>query len=151
MDDNLEAVLHTEPKETLKETVEVIERKDFVSVEKPPRKKRSDAGQLGERMAKARLARKDFNGKISELQEKLKKDLDSGQDLSTEFKKEDQLETFKENFVSKKDILKESFSLKDDALRKGRSTNDFYVQIDYDKFLKSDLYKSLKGMNKFNL
>lgn len=54
-------------------------------------------------------------------------------------------------FVSKKDILKDSFSLKDDALRKGRSTNDFYIQIDYDKFLKSDLYKSLKGMNKFNL
>ena len=54
-------------------------------------------------------------------------------------------------FTSKKDILKESFSLKDDALRKGRSTHDFYIQIDYDKFLKSDLFKSLKGINKFNL
>jgi len=54
-------------------------------------------------------------------------------------------------FTELRSKFSESFKLKGNAIYKEKSTEDFRIQIDYEDFLKSDLYKSLKGIDKYNL
>jgi len=54
-------------------------------------------------------------------------------------------------FTTLREKVSEGFILKDDSVKKGRSTNHFYIQIDYYKFKQSPLYKSIKSIEKFNL
>ena len=55
---------------------------------------------------------------------------------------------FLEDYVREK--LGESFKLKDDKLRMV-GNNVLTIQIDYDGFKKSDLFRSWKGIDKYKL
>jgi len=54
-------------------------------------------------------------------------------------------------FTTLREVLSKSFKLKNDSILKGGGSEEFSVSIDYDLFLKSDLYKSMKGIDKFKL
>ena len=54
-------------------------------------------------------------------------------------------------FTELREKISKSFKLKDNKIIKTGSIEQFSFSMDYDAFLKSDLYKSVKGIDKYKL